>query len=599
MPILPRVILKTFFEKGDIPTEAQFSSFIDSVFNLFDDNKLLGLKVHDNSVFYSIGDTCVFNGLIYEAVVATKGIFDSTKWKKLTFGALNYCGTWNAQTNINPATGLPPHLQSGVGNKGDYFIVIVAGSTNLDGENSWQVRDWAVFDGTAWQKVDNSDLDIQTAAQVSFNNIPSGMNAIDVQDAIDELQLRIDTSETDIDTLETSKEPANANIQSHIASTSNPHAVTKSQVGLSNADNTSDTDKPVSTSQAAADAAILSAAEIFSANPSNITQDATHRFVSDGQITTWNAKQDGFGYVPVPDSRKVNGHPLTTDVTVTKSDLGLGNVTNFDTTNPANIIQDTSHRFANDTQIAFWNAKQDSFGFTPVPNSTTVNGHALSSNITITKSDVGLGSVTNSDTTNPANITQDASHRFATDAQIALWNSKEGGLGYIPVPETRTVNGHALNADVTVTKSDISLGSVTNDQQVALKFYSANESASGIQNATNVFATALTMTFTPPAVADYLLEWYYEISTDTINGGNGGVQGRTLLDSTAIGQFQDIRTLANTGNPPTVVRPFAVSGFIRMTSLSAVDHIFKIEFSKISGTGNATVTRPRLAVKKV
>ena len=32
------------------------------------------------------------------------------------------------------------------------------------------------------------------------------------------------------------------------------------------------------------------------------------------------------GYVPT--SRKVNGHALTSDVTVTKSDVGLGNVTN-------------------------------------------------------------------------------------------------------------------------------------------------------------------------------------------------------------------------------------------------------------------------------
>ena len=45
------------------------------------------------------------------------------------------------------------------------------------------------------------------------------------------------------------KEPANANIQQHIASQANPHAVTKAQVGLSNVDNTSDANKPVSTAQ--------------------------------------------------------------------------------------------------------------------------------------------------------------------------------------------------------------------------------------------------------------------------------------------------------------------------------------------------------------
>jgi hypothetical protein len=46
-----------------------------------------------------------------------------------------------------------------------------------------------------------------------------------------------------------SYEPANANIQSHISSTSNPHTVTKAQVGLGSVDNTADTAKPVSTAQ--------------------------------------------------------------------------------------------------------------------------------------------------------------------------------------------------------------------------------------------------------------------------------------------------------------------------------------------------------------
>jgi hypothetical protein len=65
-------------------------------------------------------------------------------------GALNYQGTWNALTNS-------PALSSGVGTKGYYYVVNVAGTTNLDGITDWQIGDWAVFNGTAWQKVDNTD----------------------------------------------------------------------------------------------------------------------------------------------------------------------------------------------------------------------------------------------------------------------------------------------------------------------------------------------------------------------------------------------------------------------------------------------------------
>lgn len=45
------------------------------------------------------------------------------------------------------------------------------------------------------------------------------------------------------------KEAANANIQAHIASTSNPHSVTKAQVGLGNVDNTADASKTFAESQ--------------------------------------------------------------------------------------------------------------------------------------------------------------------------------------------------------------------------------------------------------------------------------------------------------------------------------------------------------------
>jgi hypothetical protein len=65
-------------------------------------------------------------------------------------GGVIYRGTWDAATN-------DPTLTSGVGTKGDYYVVSVAGSTNLDGITDWQPGDWAIFNGTVWQKVDNTE----------------------------------------------------------------------------------------------------------------------------------------------------------------------------------------------------------------------------------------------------------------------------------------------------------------------------------------------------------------------------------------------------------------------------------------------------------
>lgn len=65
-------------------------------------------------------------------------------------GAVTYKGTWDASTNT-------PTLVSSTGTQGDYYVVNVAGSTNLDGITDWQIGDWAIFNGSVWEKVDNTD----------------------------------------------------------------------------------------------------------------------------------------------------------------------------------------------------------------------------------------------------------------------------------------------------------------------------------------------------------------------------------------------------------------------------------------------------------
>jgi hypothetical protein len=73
-------------------------------------------------------------------------------------GALVYQVTWNASTNT-------PTLTSSIGTKCYYNLVSVAGSTNLNGITSWNVNDWAVFDGSVWEKVDNNQTVISVNGQ--------------------------------------------------------------------------------------------------------------------------------------------------------------------------------------------------------------------------------------------------------------------------------------------------------------------------------------------------------------------------------------------------------------------------------------------------
>ena len=82
-------------------------------------------------------------------------------WQNYTSG-LTYTGTWDAANNITAPQGVP--LVSSIGTNGEFYIVTVAGNTQLNGQPVtpttppyWNVGDWVVFveNGAAgvWQKI--------------------------------------------------------------------------------------------------------------------------------------------------------------------------------------------------------------------------------------------------------------------------------------------------------------------------------------------------------------------------------------------------------------------------------------------------------------
>ena len=93
-------------------------------------------------------------------------------------GAVTYKGTWDAATNT-------PTLASGVGTQGDYYVVNVAGTTNLDGITDWEIGDWAIFNGTVWEKVDNTDAVTSVNGQVGTvvldaANVGAAANTVEI-----------------------------------------------------------------------------------------------------------------------------------------------------------------------------------------------------------------------------------------------------------------------------------------------------------------------------------------------------------------------------------------------------------------------------------
>jgi len=122
-----------------------------------------------------------------QVLAKNSGTNYDTSWINVV-GGLNYQGNWNASTNS-------PTLTSSAGTNGYYYTVSVAGSTNLNGITDWQVGDWAIFNGTIWQKIDQTNSVTSVNSQIgavvlgysdvgAFPSTPtSGANSVVLRDS--------------------------------------------------------------------------------------------------------------------------------------------------------------------------------------------------------------------------------------------------------------------------------------------------------------------------------------------------------------------------------------------------------------------------------
>ena len=105
---------------------------------------------------------------------------------------LTYLGAWDAFLNF-------PTITSSVGTNGNYYIVSVSGTTNINGISDWQIGDWIIFNGSVWQKIDNSDVvgyDLIQNDGASFpkrNTLNFKGAAVSVSDNINKTDVTIDT----------------------------------------------------------------------------------------------------------------------------------------------------------------------------------------------------------------------------------------------------------------------------------------------------------------------------------------------------------------------------------------------------------------------
>lgn len=240
--------------------------------------------------------------------------------------------------------------------------------------------------------------------------------------------------------------------------------------------------------------------------------------------------------------------------------------------------------------------KQNVLGFTPVPNTRTINGYALSANISLTKTDVGLGNVPNTDATNPANISQSASYRFVTDTEKSTWNAKQNALGYTPenIANKGQANGYAdLDANGKVPASRIDFS------QTGQTFVVASQSAMLAVSGANVGAMAIrtdqSRTYVLIATpASTLANWVQLLSPDAPVQSVNGQTGNVNLLTTNIGEgtnlyYTDARARAAL-SAGTGISYNNTTGQISSTITQYTDALARASLSFAAGSGGYNST---------
>lgn len=133
----------------------------------------------------------------------------------------------------------------------------------------------------------------------------------------------------------------------------------------------------------------------------------------------------------VPTTRKINGMPLTGDITITSSEIGGAPVSHTHTiTDITGLSTDLANK---------------------VPVTRKINNKALSTDITLTATDIGAAS-----TTHTHAIAQITGLQTALDGK-ATTSHTHADL----VPTSRKINGKALTADISLVASDVGASATT------------------------------------------------------------------------------------------------------------------------------------------
>ncbi|PXZ44904.1 hypothetical protein DMB45_00200 [Sanguibacteroides justesenii] len=187
----------------------------------------------------------------------------------------------------------------------------------------------------------------------------------------------------------------------------------------------------------------------FTGAASDIIEDATHRFVTDTEKTTWNGKAASSHTHPASQVTEETNKRFMTDAERSKlSGIAAGaNAYTHPASHPASMITpDATHRFVTDTEKTTWNGKAASSHTHPASQVTETTDKRFMTDAERSKLS-GIAAGANAYThpaSHPASmITPDATHRFVTDTEKTTWNAKANNtLSNVTLVKSLGSNGY-------------------------------------------------------------------------------------------------------------------------------------------------------------
>lgn len=203
-------------------------------------------------------------------------------------------------------------------------------------------------------------------------------------------------------------------------------SLSKSDVGLSNVDNTSDLSKPVSVAQQLVfDTKTDKSATIngYNFNNGNIILSKADIGLSNVDNTSDSTKpvslpQQALADTKADKSITINSYPLSSNISLSKADIGLSDVDNTsDINKPVSAQTQLKLDILNNSILVLndvVSSKADNF--------ISINGYPISSNFSLSKSDIGLSNVDNtSDFAKPVSFAQ----QTLVDSKESLANKNQ------------------------------------------------------------------------------------------------------------------------------------------------------------------------------